>query len=174
MNERIVYLMRGLPSCGKSHTARKLAGDTGVICETDQFFYTQVGDDATKYNYDETLLPQARDWNFERFKDAIDTNRSPIVVDRGNGRNAETQRYARYAIEHGYHVELREPESPWWREIRLLLQHKHAAAGQLDLWAERLANESKSTHRVPAKTIRRWMAHWKHDLTVQEILEHEN
>ncbi len=26
MSERIVYLMRGLPCCGKSHTARQLAG----------------------------------------------------------------------------------------------------------------------------------------------------
>src|SRR5687768_12834933 len=43
MTDKIVYLMRGLPSCGKSTTAKKLAGDTGVICETDEYFYTQVG-----------------------------------------------------------------------------------------------------------------------------------
>lgn len=34
----IVYLMRGLPSTGKSHTARRLAGDSGRVCETDEFF----------------------------------------------------------------------------------------------------------------------------------------
>jgi hypothetical protein len=44
--QRIVYLMRGLPSCGKSHRSKQLAGAQGVICETDQFFYTQVGQNA--------------------------------------------------------------------------------------------------------------------------------
>ena len=29
---------------------------------------------------------------------------------------------------------------------------------------------SKQTHRVPASTIRNWMDHWKHDLTVEDIL----
>jgi len=32
---KTVYLMRGLPSSGKSHTARQLAGQTGIVCETD-------------------------------------------------------------------------------------------------------------------------------------------
>ena len=27
--DRIAYLMRGLPSCGKSYTAKRLASDTG-------------------------------------------------------------------------------------------------------------------------------------------------
>ena len=44
MFEQIVYLMRGLPCCGKSHTARKLAGDQGVVLETDEYFYHCVGD----------------------------------------------------------------------------------------------------------------------------------
>ena len=31
MSDRVVYLMRGLPSCGKSHTARKLAESGGIV-----------------------------------------------------------------------------------------------------------------------------------------------
>lgn len=116
--------MRGLPSCGKSYTARRLAGENGVVCETDEFFYTQVGNDATRYDYNEELLPAARDWNLKRFSQAILAGVSPIVVDRGNGRNSETRRYARFAVERGYCVELREPESPWWQEIRSLLEHR--------------------------------------------------
>lgn len=34
----VVYLMRGLPACGKSHRAKRLAGDKGIVLETDQYF----------------------------------------------------------------------------------------------------------------------------------------
>ncbi|MBI2479880.1 MAG: hypothetical protein HYV60_14985 [Planctomycetia bacterium] len=33
-----VYLMRGLPACGKSHTTRRLAGEQGIVLETDHYF----------------------------------------------------------------------------------------------------------------------------------------
>ncbi len=124
MSDRVVYLMRGLPGCGKSYTARRLAGSDGIVCETDEYFYTQVGDDPLRYDYSEALLPAARNWNFARFCQAVDADRSPIVVDRGNGLNAETRDFAVYAVEHGYRLELREPESEWWQEIRVLLKYK--------------------------------------------------
>ena len=95
----------------------QLIGNTGVVCETDAFFYTQVGDDSSEYDYDQQLMEQAQRWNFERFQSAIDANRSPVVVDRGNGLNLETQRYVSYALERGYSVKLKEPDSPWWAEI---------------------------------------------------------
>lgn len=56
---KTVYLMRGLPGCGKSHRAQRLAGAEGVVLETDQYFYTQVGDDPVRYDYREELLPVA-------------------------------------------------------------------------------------------------------------------
>lgn len=163
--------MRGLPGCGKSHTAKKLAGDYGVVFETDEYFYTQVGDDRAHYDYSSELLSEARQWNFARFASAVDAGFSPIVVDRGNGRNAETQEYAKYAVDHGYQVELKEPESEWWQEIRVLLKYKSVTRDILYQWADELAARSRSTHRVPASTIRRWMDAWKHDLTVEEILD---
>src|SRR5687767_6999807 len=101
MSEKIVYLMRGLPSCGKSTTARKLAGQTGVICETDEYFYTQVGDNPTRFDFRAELMEQARAWNLDRFKAAIDQGITPVVVDRGNSRSLESQAYARYAIDRG-------------------------------------------------------------------------
>jgi len=172
MSNRIVYLMRGLPSCGKSYTARKLAESGGVALETDEYFYTHVGDDPSRYDYSEALLPAARRWNFQRFQAAIAQAISPIIVDRGNGLNAETQEYAKFAVESGYRVELREPESEWWLEIRSLLQNKSANHAELDQWAARLAAQSRTTHRVPASTIRRWMQAWRSDLTVEHILNY--
>lgn len=92
---KIVYLMRGLPATGKSHTAKKLAGENGVICETDEYFHTEVGDEPRR---------------FERF---VASGTTSIVVDRGNSLSTETQRYARYAVDHGFRVELKEPGSDW-------------------------------------------------------------
>ena len=173
MSEKIVYLMRGLPSCGKSTKARELAGSGGLICETDEYFYTQVGNDPTKYNYRKELQQVACDWNFERFCRAVDEGISPIIVDRGNSRSLESRRYVRYAVEREYAVEMVEPDSWWWQEIRVLLKYKRLTKPALYEWAEKLSEMSRSTHRVPASTIKDWMDGWKWDLTVDEILNFE-
>ena len=170
MPNRIVYLMRGLPSSGKSYTARTLAGSQGIVLETDEYFYSHVGNDPSHYDYSDELLPAARLWNYRRFQKALAEAISPIVVDRGNGLNAETQEYARFAVENKYQVELREPESAWWQEIQALLKDRPASRAELEAWAERLSEMSRSTHRVPAATIHRWMSAWRVDLTIEEIL----
>ncbi len=164
--------MRGLPACGKSHMARRLAGEQGVVLETDQYFYTQVGDDPARYDYSEALLPAARAWNLARFQAALAREIAPIVVDRGNGLNPETREYALAAVQHDYEVSLAEPDSPWWQELRVLLKYQGYIDDKLlDAWAKRLADATRDTHRVPSATIRRWMSRWRHDLTVQEILD---
>lgn len=170
--EKIVYLMRGLPATGKSHTAKKLAGDRGIICETDEFFYKHVGEDPTQFNYAESLLPKARAWNYARFEQYTASGVTPIVVDRDNGLSQETQKYTRCALKHGYRVEIREPESEWWQEIRVLLKYKDLTGPVLDQWSKELAFYSSYIHRVPAATIRRRMENWIHGLTVEDILNY--
>ncbi|NQV23088.1 MAG: AAA family ATPase [Rhodopirellula sp.] len=168
---KTVYLMRGLPACGKSHRAKRLAGEQGVVFETDEYFYTQVGDDSSRYDYSDDLLPAARDWNLARFREAVVSDVSPIVVDRGNGLNLETREYAAFAVEHGYTVELAEPDSPWWQELRVLLKYQQYMKDELlDAWARKLADATRDDHRVPTATIRHWMANWRHDLSVDDIL----
>jgi hypothetical protein len=172
MTTPIVYLMRGLPGCGKSHTAHRLAGSDGIVLETDQFFYNEVGEDNENYDFREELLPAAREWNANRLRAAIAKGISPIVIDRGNGLNVETREFAIIAVDHGYSVELAEPDSPWWQELRVLLKHREFVAADLfDQWADALSKQTRSNHRVPAATIRRWMSKWRHDLTVDEILD---
>ncbi len=68
MDIKLVYLMRGLPGCGKSHMAQRLAGETGLICETDQYFHGFDSENRPIYSYSESRLQEAREWNFRRFK----------------------------------------------------------------------------------------------------------
>ncbi len=173
MSEKVVYLMRGLPSCGKSYTAKQLVANGGVLCETDEYFYTQVGDDPSRYDYQQGEMHKARRWNLERFRRAVDAGHSPIVVDRGNSLATSTTVYAKYAAERGYRIELVEPQSPWWQEIRVLLKYKQFTKPVLYAWAERLVEMNRATHRVSVAKIRGWMDRWKHDLTVEEILNYE-
>lgn len=172
VDDKIVYLMRGLPSSGKSHTARKLAGEQGCVCETDDYFYTQLGDDPEKYSYDVEQLKNARDWSFVRFQQAVDAGITPIVVDRGNSLSEESLRYARYCMEQNYSVALKEPDSPWWSEIRVLLKYKQYTWPVLTIWSERLAQLSLSTHRVSASVIQQRMDRWQWDLSIDDILEY--
>lgn len=168
--DQIVYLMRGLPGCGKSTTARNLAGNHGIVCETDDHFYSQVGIDPKRYDYDSTLLPDARAWNLRSFQEALQNRNTPVVVDRGNGLNLETQAYVLLADKHGYRVELREPDSPWWQELRVLLRYREFVAEELfEQWAAALSVQTRNGHRVPAAVILEWMLAWKAELTVDEI-----
>ena len=80
-NCKTVILMRGLPSCGKSYTSRQLAGEEGVVCELDEFFYAQVGDDPSVYNWSDDLVARAHLWNLGRFKDAVDAGNALVIVD---------------------------------------------------------------------------------------------
>lgn len=165
-----VYLMRGLPSCGKSTTARRLAGEQGVVLETDAFFH-QRREGRIRYCYDASQLDAARQWNLQRYRRALQESTSPLVVDRGNGLNPESRVYVSLALDHGYRVEICEPDTPWWREIRVLLRYRPHTNSLLDAWADELANLSRRTHSVPREVIRSWMQSWIDDVTVQDILE---
>lgn len=170
MTDQVVYLMRGLPSSGKSHLARRLVGDSGVLLETDQFFYRENTDGSRSFHYSEERLPAARQWIFQTFRQAIAAGRSPIVLDRGNGLNEETRRFAQYAVNQSYRVELKEPDSAWWLEIKELMRCRPETNPLLEQWAVRLSQMSRETHRVPLDTIQHWMSNWRVDLTVAEIL----
>lgn len=159
---------------GKSHKAQQLAGPDGVVLETEQSLYTEVEFDQRSDDYDSALLPAARQWNVVRFCRAVEEGDSPIVVDRGNGLNAETKRYTARASADGYVVELVEPDSSWWFELRVLLKCREYVDNRLfNAWAVQLSDAAKETHRVLVATIRYWMSRWRHDLTVEEILAFE-
>ena len=101
---------------------------------------------------------------------AVDSRKTPIVVDRCNGLNVESYFYACYARNRGYVVELHEPKSRWWLEIRDLLENKELHRRELDYWAEKLSKMNECSHRTPASAIRECMDRWICDLSVENIL----
>ena len=170
---RIMILMRGLPSCGKTYTSRKLARAGGAHIEFDQFFYTQMGADPNSYDWSEQELSNARNWNLERIKAAVDEGVSPIIVDSDNTVCGFTKQYVVYAVERGYEIQFKDPESPWWRTIRQLLDNRESNARELRAWAGILTTLSESMHRVPLQAILQRIERWKSDITCEDILAAE-
>ncbi len=169
-SEKNIILMCGLPSSGKSYSARKLVGSTGVICEFDQYFYQCVGNSRSVFNWSNKLVPDAHRWNLARFKEAVDAGISPVVVDDNNGVFPTTRQYVAYALESGYEIRIEQPESPWWLEIRRLLEDKHANKELLYTWARKLEAMSRKTHRVPLSLFLRRINAWRNDINVENIM----
>jgi len=171
----VCTIMRGLVACGKSHRARRLVGKDGLVCEVDEYFYTQVGKDNPKrYDYNTKLVRDARRWNYCRFKAAIRQGVSPVIVDRGHSKKSSARKYARYAFEHGYEIKVAEPDSPWWIVIRELLKNKEQNLEKLKSISETLSKLSRKIHRVSSKKIYKRMLRWDNDVTPEEILGYKH
>jgi len=167
---KVLYLMRGLPACGKSFTAKELVGD-GVIFSTDDYWYQVVKpDEPDQYSFNPRMLGQAHKWNQLRAQKAIEEGTTPIIIDNTNTTASEGKIYVQYALPQGYEIEVREPTSEWWLEIRELLQDKKANKKALKNWAIELEERSKETHGVPAWSIEKMMWRWQNDITVEDIM----
>lgn len=130
--EKIMYLMRGLPGSGKSTLAKELSGnDPSKVFSTDEFFETQVK------GFDGALLHRAHQWNENRARKAMIEGVSPIVVDNTNIVLRDAKTYLEMAKANGYRIEIREPQTPWSKNVDELV--------------------SRNTHSVPRATIERML-----------------
>jgi hypothetical protein len=165
-----LVLMRGLPSCGKSSTAQRLAEEEGgVAIEFDAFFVEETTGHL-RFNWQRRQLPEARRWHFERVREAIDAGIDPIVVDDDHHPGPSAKAVAAYALLGGYEVVFAEPDSPWWHAIRPLLSDKQNNATALVEWAGKLSLLSLGTHSVPLETILARIERWRSDMTLLDIL----
>lgn len=171
MSDKILIILRGLPCCGKSTRAAQLKGN-GAIFSTDEFFYKFVNPESPeRYDFDPQLLGEAHRWNRLRAYTAMDYGVSPVIIDNTN----TTQRefccaYLRYANAHGYTIQIEEPDSPQWKEVRPLLNDIQANRDALKDWANKLAEMSVGIHDVPAFAIERMMWRWENLPSVPELL----
>jgi NEDD4-binding protein 2 len=95
-----VYIMRGLPGCGKTTRAKELV-EKGVILSTDDFF--MIGE---QYHFDPLLILDAHQWNQKRFRGALELGISPIVVDNTNILHVHMDPYIDLAQQYGYDIEV--------------------------------------------------------------------
>jgi len=131
--KKIVYIMRGIPGSGKSTMARQLAGDTGKIHSTDDYFMKDG-----KYAFDPNQLRRNHQLNFQAFKADLSLGVSPVIVDNTNTQKWEYENYTKAAEDAGYEVEV--------------VQVPHIDP--------KLAAQ-RNTHGVPEESIRRMIARWE-------------
>jgi hypothetical protein len=171
--ERLLIIMRGLPSSGKSFRAKQLAEERGVIFSTDDYWY-QVNhpEKPDEYSFNPRFLSGAHKWNQLRAQRAIDIGSPLVIIDNTNTIASEfCCSYARYAHWQDYKICIEEPTSEWWLEIRELLKNKRANKKALKEWAVKLAEKSEKTHKVPFFAIERMMWRWESDLDPVAVVE---
>jgi predicted kinase len=98
--------MRGLPGSGKSFYV-KSHFPQAVVCSADSF-YEQNG----TYNFDPTLIGEAHNSCFKKFKKAVLKKEPLIVVDNTNTKAWEFSHYFEYAEERGYSTQVIRIECP--------------------------------------------------------------
>jgi len=151
--KKIMYILRGLPGSGKTYLANTLNeshNKEGVILSTDDF-YAQDG----TYKFDPTKISEAHRFNQERCKEHCEKGTNPIIIDNTNVKRWEAKNYVELAMQYNYEIEIREPDTPWWKSKNV----------------EELAQ--KTQHGVPADKIQKMLDRWDEDFTVDSILKEE-
>lgn len=91
---KILFIIRGIPGCGKSTLAKQLAEH---VFEADQFFLTEG-----KYKFDQTKLGQAHNNCKIRLISAMQNGITPLCVSNTTTTEKELEPYLEYAKAYGY------------------------------------------------------------------------
>lgn len=96
MNKKKLYIIRGLPSSGKTTLAHELAD---FVCEADMYFY-----DGDEYNFDASELSEAHAFCQDLCLSYMNERRSRIAVSNTFTQEWEMQPYVEMAEQFGYEV----------------------------------------------------------------------
>ena len=111
--QKICIVLRGLPGVGKTYFAERLQGLTAnrfndtktiplldvsvtILSSDDYFIVNGV------YKFDLDKLDEAHQWNFNRFKNAVNDGAKFIIVDNTNIVSFHYRHYLDYAQRHNY------------------------------------------------------------------------
>jgi len=109
-------LMRGLPGSGKSTKAKRLAGHSGQVFSTDDYFTDVEGN----YNYKREQVGTAHKWNQRRALAAFDAKIPVIVIDNTNTTLREMRAYLPHIEQaklRGYQFRVEESDTHWRFDI---------------------------------------------------------
>lgn len=112
----------------------------------------------------------ARRWSVRRIQEKIANETSLIVVDDDHRIGASSKGVAAYVGLHNDMVEFAEPDSPWWKTLRLLLTEKETNRAALADWAQKLFLLSRNTNGAALGTIVERMEIWMVDLTPSDLI----
>lgn len=107
MNEKILYIVRGLPGSGKSTFAEKLVGSDFLVCEADKYF---IDKETGQYNFDGGKIKDAHRWCQELvetyMKDSLvnDQFYREIAVSNTFTQEWEMKPYFELAEKYGYKI----------------------------------------------------------------------
>jgi NEDD4-binding protein 2 len=147
-----LIIMRGVTGSGKSTKARQIVQEyktlydvDGMIFSADDFFMRNG-----KYEWRGPGVPHAHAWNELRALHAMIAGVELVIIDNTHAQAWEAKGYVQASIHLGYKVEVVEPNTPWAFDAEVLAQ--------------------KTTHSVPIESIRKYLARWEKDFTVEKIL----
>jgi predicted kinase len=143
--DRVMYLLRGCSGSGKSTLAKTLAPGAKVM-STDDFFMKQG-----RYLFDVKKLGKAHGWNQKRAQKAARSGQTPLVIDNTFTRAWEARAYVESALENGYRIKLREPNTPWKFNAKELAR--------------------RNSHGVSEAIIRKQISHYEHGINVADVLK---
>lgn len=129
---KVAYIMRGITGSGKSTLARRLAGSTGRIHSTDDFFYVDG-----EYIFDPRWLGVYHDRNFDAFCASLAEGIEIVICDNTNSQHWQFERYVDAAKKAGYTVAIVFLPHP---DIDVALQRsshgtqRHTIERMLDRW----------------------------------------
>ncbi|XP_064636315.1 NEDD4-binding protein 2-like 1 isoform X2 [Lineus longissimus] len=141
--DKLLIMMRGCPGSGKTTLASQLKF-SGVILSTDDYF-TKNG----RYLFRKEKIGDAHQWNQKRALEKMKGGVNPIIIDNTNTQTWEMKPYVIQGIEHGYKVEIFEPNTPWKFELGELAR--------------------RNSHDVPEATIKSMIERYEHKVTVDQI-----
>lgn len=144
MSLRLI-LMRGLPGSGKSHLAKQLAGEEGVVLSTDDFFMIDG-----VYRFDPVKLGTHHAANQRRAVECLESEVGVVVIDNTNIRLWEMRPYVKAALSHGYSVVFSTPTTPWAWNVS--------------------ACARRNAHGVPLESIQRMAQAFEPDATVEKVM----
>ena len=107
---RELIIMSGFSGGGKSFVVDALVekykrmGVSISVCSTDNFWYQEVGDDPTEYNFDRKRLAEAHQWNQRWADKAMKSNIHVVIIDNTNTQQREAQPYINMGKANGYNI----------------------------------------------------------------------
>jgi len=122
-NSLIMFVMRGLPGCGKSTIVKTLLEvfPKGRACSADDYFI----EDGV-YKFDRTKLKEAHAYSQNKAQDLCQKLTNPVIIDNTHVKRWEMGPYFKAAANHRYNVIIVEPKTPWKFDVdELEEKNKH-------------------------------------------------